>query len=62
MNASTSGNNQIILGDSNGYVHVFPKNFRDSYTFRAHNYITHCELSGQNNLLVTLGVSIWLQQ
>ncbi|KAG5679401.1 hypothetical protein PVAND_008969 [Polypedilum vanderplanki] len=52
---STSGNNQIIIGDSKGFVHVFPKNFRDSYTFKAHNCITHCELSFQNNLLVTLG-------
>lgn len=52
---STSGNNQIILGDSNGFIHVFPKNFRDSYSFKAHNSITHCKLSAQNNLLVTLG-------
>ncbi|CAG9799537.1 unnamed protein product [Chironomus riparius] len=52
---STSGNSQIILGDSCGFIHVFPKNFRDSYSFKAHNSITHCELSTQNNLLVTLG-------
>lgn len=54
---STTGNNQIIMGDSRGFVHVIPKNFRDTYSFKAHNSITHCELALQNNLLVTLGVS-----
>jgi hypothetical protein len=55
--SSTCGNNQIILGDSNGYIHVFPKNFRESYSFKSHTAVSFCELSIQNNLLITLGVS-----
>ncbi|CRL06847.1 CLUMA_CG019552, isoform A [Clunio marinus] len=54
--SSTCGNNQIILGDSNGFVHVFPKNFREYYSFKTHNSVSFCELSIQNNLLITLGI------
>lgn len=48
----------MILGDSNGYVHVFPKNFRESYSFKSHTSVSFLELSIENNLLISLGVSL----
>lgn len=56
IKCTTNGNNQIIVCDSYGCVHIFDRNWEAS-TFKAHvGPIELCELSRQHNLLITVGV------
>ncbi len=50
-----SGNNQIIICDSDGLVHLFRKNW-EYLCYKAHDsQITQCQIAIQNNLLITIG-------
>lgn len=56
ITCSTNGNNQIIICDSYGCVHIFDRNW-EVCTFKGHNgRIELCDLSQQHNLLITIGV------
>lgn len=57
IRCTTYGNNQIIVCDSYGCIHLFNRNWEAS-TFKGHDgSIELCELSRQHNLLITVGVS-----
>lgn len=58
IKCTTNGNNQIIVCDSYGCIHLFNRNWEAS-TFKGHDgSIELCELSRQHNLLITVGVSV----
>lgn len=58
ISSSTCGNNQVVVCDMFGFVHVFSKKW-ESYSFKAHDGpILLCELTIQGNFLITVGVSI----
>ncbi|KAJ6646297.1 Vacuolar protein sorting-associated protein 11 like [Pseudolycoriella hygida] len=55
ITSSTNGNNQIILCDSLGLIHLFNRNW-DVISFKGHDgCISLCELATQHNLLITVG-------
>lgn len=61
ITCSTNGNNQIIICDSYGCVHLFDRSWAVS-TFKGHTGPIHlCELSHQHNLLITIGVCIHIK-
>lgn len=57
ITCTTSGNNQVIVCDSYGCIHLFNRNW-DVITYKAHDSaINLCELLHHHNLLITVGVS-----
>lgn len=57
ITSATNGNNQIIICDSFGFIHVFGRNW-DAVSFKGHDgAIPLCQLARQHNLLITIGVS-----
>lgn len=56
ITSSTNGNNQIVLCDSMGSIHLFNRNW-DVTSFKGHDgCISLCEMATQHNLLITVGV------
>lgn len=58
ITATASGNNVIVMCDSEGNIHSFTRSW-EPISFKAHEgSILLCDISKQNNLLVTVGEDI----
>lgn len=55
IKATTSGNNLVVICDSEGMIHAFNRSW-EPVSFRGHDGpILLCDVSKQNNMLVTVG-------
>ncbi|EAT44793.1 AAEL003887-PA [Aedes aegypti] len=55
IKATTSGNNLVVICDSEGMIHAFNRSW-EPVSFRGHDGpILLCDISKQNNMLVTVG-------
>lgn len=55
ISSATCGNNQIVICDTEGQIHIFSKSWQDIKIKGHESSIPFCAISMQTNLLVTIG-------